>query len=98
MSNCEIDEFGNKCWYNDDSVLHRLDGPAVEWRNGNETWLVNGGIHRIDGPAIEWADGTLEWWINDCEITNDVNEWVKENNFTIPFDEPTQMMFLMKFG
>ena len=44
--------------------LHRRDGPAIEYKNGDKEWYINGKRHRKDGPAIECADGRKEWWIN----------------------------------
>ena len=44
--------------------LHRLDGPAIEWANGDKMWWINGKLHRLDGPAIEWANGDKFWCIN----------------------------------
>lgn len=32
--------------------LHRTDGPAVEWSNGDKEWWQHGLRHRVDGPAI----------------------------------------------
>jgi hypothetical protein len=43
--------------------LHRLDGPAIIWHNGDLDWYLNGRRHREDGPARIWSDGTQEWWI-----------------------------------
>jgi hypothetical protein len=61
---CEINECGNKRWYNENGMLHRTDGPAVEFADGSKWWCVNGMIHRIDGPAIEDAIGYKEWWVD----------------------------------
>ena len=36
-----IDEDGNKLWHQNDK-LHRLDGPAVEYSNGNVEYWING--------------------------------------------------------
>jgi hypothetical protein len=63
-SRCETDEYGNKCWYNDNGELHRIDGPAVEWGNGNRYWYFNNKLHRTNGPAIEWSDGGKSWCVN----------------------------------
>jgi len=54
---------GNR-YYNDQSQLHRLDGPAVETATGSKSWWQNHKLHRLDGPAIERADGDMEWWQN----------------------------------
>jgi len=59
-----IDEHGAKRYYLNDK-LHREDGPAVEWKNGNKWWYRHGRLHREDGPAFEegW-DGSKYWYIN----------------------------------
>ena len=61
-----IDEEGNKFWYlpsKGKDYWHRLDGPAVEWKDGSKAWWVDGKRHRLDGPAIEWKNGTKHWWV-----------------------------------
>jgi len=47
-----------------DNKLHREDGPAIIYVNGDKFWYINGKIHREDGPAVEYNSGTKEWWIN----------------------------------
>ena len=49
--------------------LHREDGAAVEWNNGDKSWWLNGERHREDGPAIECSDGYKEWYLNGVELT-----------------------------
>ena len=56
-----IDEYGTKRWYQN-GFLHRLDGPAIEWKEGGKEWYVNGELHRLDGPARIWIDGTKVWF------------------------------------
>ena len=51
-------------WRNSESLLHRLDGPAIEYSDGAKAWWVNGQLHRVDGPAIEYNNGTKEWYVN----------------------------------
>ena len=38
-----IDECGNKFYYKDKAmdILHREDGPAVEWSDGEKVWYLN---------------------------------------------------------
>ena len=43
--------------------LHRLDGPAVEYADGDKEWFVDGKRHRLDGPAVECANGAKEWYV-----------------------------------
>lgn len=33
-------------------ILHRIDGPAVEFQSGFKAYYLHGVRHRIDGPAI----------------------------------------------
>jgi len=64
-------------------VLHRENGPAIEWANGDK----EGELHRLDGPAIEWANGYKCWCKEgkyhrlDCpaiEYSSGSKEWWKE--------------------
>lgn len=36
--------------------LHRIDGPAMEWSDGDNFWYLNGQLHRTDGPAWKFTD------------------------------------------
>jgi hypothetical protein len=66
----EIDSQGNKLWRLN-GVLHREDGPAIEYPNGDKLWLFNGKLHRENGPAIIYACGDKEWWLNDYFYSHD---------------------------
>ena len=59
---------GYKIWYLNGKI-HREDGPAIEWANGDKSWYLNGILHREDGPAIEAANGDKSWWINGKQLT-----------------------------
>jgi hypothetical protein len=72
---CEIDIDGTKRWWLND-LLHREDGPAVEYPNGSKCWYINGLVHREDGPAIESTNGNKTWWLNDKHYTE--KEYYKE--------------------
>ena len=61
-SKLQIDQFGNKWWFNENRQLHRENGPAVEHSDGNKFWYINDKCHREDGPAREYADGRKSWW------------------------------------
>ena len=56
-----IDTDGTKRYYVDD-VLHREDGPAIQYISGEKAWYKKGKLHREDGPAVEWARGDKEWY------------------------------------
>lgn len=53
----------NKSYYNSKGQRHRLDGPAIEFKDGSYAWYKNGKLHRRGGPA--YFDGIeYEWWYN----------------------------------
>lgn len=54
---------GATFWYLH-GVVHRDDGPAVEYPNGEKWWFQFGKQHRDNGPAIERSDGTKSWYRN----------------------------------
>ena len=58
-----VDEKGTVRWYKDAdcTILHKEDGPAVIWADGEQSWWLDGDIHRTNGPAVVYADGTKEW-------------------------------------
>ena len=49
--------------YIENKSLHRLDGPAVEYENGEKQYWAENKLHRLDGPALEHANGYKEYWI-----------------------------------
>jgi len=55
-------------WYKKGKLLHRENGPAVEFDNGTKYWLINNQYHRVDGPAREYYSGVKEWFIFDKEF------------------------------
>jgi hypothetical protein len=57
----DVDSEGTKKWRNAKNELHRLDGPAVKYLNGDQEWWVNGELHRDDGPAVVNPYGVSEW-------------------------------------
>jgi hypothetical protein len=63
-----IEKYKVGTFYYLDNKYHRLDGPAIEWVDGDKFWYQNGKRHRIDGPAREWFNGYKEWWIEGEEI------------------------------
>ena len=58
--------FDDRVEYYNSVGLHRDDGPACEYGDGDgdKQWWINGKLHRTDGPAIEYANGTKYWYIN----------------------------------
>ena len=54
---------GIKRWYLN-GEYHRVDGPAIEYADGEKHWYLLGNLHRPDGPAVENATGNKEWYLN----------------------------------
>lgn len=52
-------------------MLHREDGPAIEYFNGDKYWYQNNERHREDGPAVELANGKKEWFLNGKQYTEE---------------------------
>ena len=74
----EVDARGTRWYYNSANQLHRDEGPAIEYPNGNKEWWQNGQRHRVDGPAITRADGSKAWCINGKRLTEaEFNQAVK---------------------
>jgi hypothetical protein len=61
---------GTRHWFVND-ILHRTDGPAVEYADGSRFWYLNGNLHREDGPAVERSNGDCFWYLNDVEVTEE---------------------------
>ena len=60
----EINKNGDKVWRLPNGDLHRENGPAIEYADGDKCWYLNDKRHREDGPAIEYADGEKWWYLN----------------------------------
>lgn len=45
-----IISFGNKLWFQN-YQLHRLDGPAIEWRDGKFSWYYHGKYIKCSSQA-----------------------------------------------
>jgi hypothetical protein len=85
-----IDSAGTKRWRNESNKLDRLNGPAVEWVDGDkvEEWYQNGKRHRLDGPAVTFKNGEKQWWVNGLIHREDgpavvfpegINQWWIKN-------------------
>ena len=86
---------------NINGLLHREDGPAIEYANGNKIWYINGELHREDGPAVEYARGDKEWYIEgqrylEDEFNKKMNI-VKKSIFNVIIDFFINMNKLPKY-
>jgi hypothetical protein len=70
-------QINNRIEYsNEKGLLHRLDGPAREFLDGDKYWYINGILHREDGPAIEGKNGYKSWYLNGIYYLE--QEWQQE--------------------
>ena len=60
-----IEENKDATYYFIGDKLHRENGPAIEFANGDKVWYKNGKRHREDGPAIEYNAYHKRWYLND---------------------------------
>lgn len=43
-------------------ILHRTNGPALIYSNGEKEYRENDKLHRINSPAVIYPDGMEEYW------------------------------------
>ena len=52
--------------------LHRQDGPAMEWADGDYVWFLNDERHREDGPALNFSASSsrdyYRWYLHNEEV------------------------------
>lgn len=51
LGECYIEDIDQIFWLNPNKVYHRINGPAVIYKSG-EQWWEHGKLHRLDGPAL----------------------------------------------
>ena len=80
----------------EDSELHREDGPAEEYVDGDMFWFQNGELHRIDGPAVIYNSGlNKEWWIYGQWFNKEkIEEWLKDNDIDLSTEEGQMALIL----
>lgn len=85
----KVSSTGTTFWYWHNK-LHRVNGPAIEYANGDRCWYLNGVLHREDGPAQEFANGTKCWYRHNklhredgpaVEYSNGMRYWYIDNLF-----------------
>lgn len=73
MSSYKVTHSDGKVEYYDSAArtigLHRVDGPAIEFPNGDKWYCQLNKLHRLDGPAIERANGNHEYWIDGVKLS-----------------------------
>ncbi len=84
---------GDIIYLNDKNELHRINGPAIEYSNGDRYWFENGKRHRLDGPAIEFSSGSKEYWINGRQLSEE--EFNNQRNSNLKFSNQSSQLALV---
>jgi hypothetical protein len=84
---------GDTFWRLPCGDLHRTDGPAIEWANGDKEWWKFNNFHRADGPALEYVDGARSWWLNGTRQSFD--NWLKR---TTGLTDEEKVMLKLEYG
>ena len=89
-----ITQNGSKLYYKDKAmmILHREDGPAVEYVDGDKVWYLNGKLHREDGPAVERWDGSKSWWLNSVYYTEEEFKKKTSKEIVLTMDEIAEQL------
>lgn len=66
-------------WYKD-GLIHREEGPAIEWSNGDKEWYQHGVPYRKNGPTVERANGNLYWHDKNGELHREDGPAIKIKN------------------
>jgi hypothetical protein len=85
----------DKIWTDDDGLLHRDNGPAIQMKNGKQEWFKHGKRHRLDGPAIiykNYDNDNNKWWIEDQEYSKD--QWKESIKELLPTNEVTRILLM----
>jgi len=91
-SKISIDDYGTKTYTNLKEDLHRLDGPALEYANGDKFWYKEGRWHRENSPAIEWINGSKEWYKEGLchRIDGPAEEWANGEKYWYILRKPLE--------
>jgi len=79
----EVYSSGRIFWHKPGTdTIHRDDGPAVVYNDGQMWWYQNGKIHREDGPAIVDPKGEQFWSLDGTPYTEEQHaaEMKRRNN------------------
>lgn len=73
--------------------VHRTDGPAIVYHDGDYMWLQNGKYHREDGPAIKIGN-SYYWYRNEKEFSGEMYTWMKENGIDRSTENPNDIILI----
>lgn len=65
----QTDYYGT--YYTLNEKLHRDDGPAIEYRSGENHYYKHGNLHRLDGPAIDSSE-VKDWYYEGKHVGRNI--------------------------
>ena len=67
-----------------DGKLHRTNGPAIAWSNGEQSYWINDKLHRLDGPAVTWDNGEEFYFVDNKEVSKEdfYKNYYQKNDYT----------------
>lgn len=81
-------------WRLSNGLLHREDGPAMEYHDGSlKVWYKCGLKHRTNGPAVE-RNGKVEWWRHGQHF-RELDDYAKSGGI---YDTEEFIMLKLKYG
>ena len=82
MDGGEIHISDYKIVFRSNGNIHRDNGPARIWCDGDQAWYIDGELHRIDGPAVMniYDNDEQEWMINGYNVDWEIRQWANDNN------------------
>ena len=85
-------------WYDDNKQLHREDGSAlINLSNKSYHQFRHGKLHREVGPAVMYNDGSVDWYFDGIRVTDEIEDWMKENVISWPFNNENLMLFKLQW-
>lgn len=80
VPSCQYSMPGVKRWLIRGYLLHRLDGPAIESRQGQQ-WFYLGQLHREGAPAVTGYDKGEQWYRHGKRHREDGPAWIYPNGY-----------------
>ena len=76
-------EFTNRREWYKNGKLHRINGPAIEYKNGCKKWYRNGILYKECGPDIVYNRIKKKWFINKKIMDYSLTITPKKSNCSI---------------
>lgn len=78
----ETNAFNDIVYTDDNDELHRDDGPAFIYSDGELQWWHHGQLHCRTGPAVITRTGIKEFWVYGKQVSEqEFNFFFKQNEY-----------------